>query len=95
MKIKVINFIHNDKPMHLKVDAELGETVNHLQQKYGHIKIHSIYPDEGPIIKFSPLAKSTEFVADKYFRCVLTVSSFLFCLVVAYVLVKEGVYKHY
>lgn len=94
MKIKVINFVHKDKPMHLRADAELGLTVDHLQKKYGDIQIHSIYPDNGPMIKFSPMASPKEFVTDKYFRCVLAVSGFLFCLVVAYILVKEGVYKH-
>lgn len=81
--------------MHMRVDAELGDTVNHLKKKYGDIHIHSVYPDNGPMIQFTPLASPAEFVSDRYFRCVLSVSGLLFCLVVAYILVKEGVYKQY
>ena len=93
MKIKIINFIQNDKRMHLRVDAELGETVNHLQEKYGQIRIHSVYSEDGTMIKFTPIATSDEFVTTSYLRCVLTTTGFLFCLALAYVLVKHGVYK--
>ena len=94
MRIKVINFDYNKKQMHMRVDAELGDTVNHLRKKYGDIHIHSVYPEDGPMIKFTPPATPEEFVSDNRFCCI-SVLTFVFCFVVVYVLVQEGVFKKY
>ena len=61
MKIKVINFLLNGKRMHLQADAELGVTVQHLKHKFKDFQVHSIHPEEGPIIIFKPPAHADEF----------------------------------
>lgn len=61
MIIKVINFLDGEKRMHLKPDAELGLTIQHLKRKFKDLKVHSIHPEEGPIIIFKPPADADEF----------------------------------
>ncbi len=96
MKIKVINFLHNGKKMHLKEDAELGQTINHLKKKFGQIEIHSIYPKDGPILYFTPPAKASELAPDfSYFKCLVSILFFIFLLFVAHLTIKYGYYKNY
>ena len=82
--------------MHIVADAELGQTVNHLQQKYGEVEIHSVYPKDGPIVYFTPPVKASELVPNvSCTRCILASLIFLSFLVVAYFAVKYGYYTNH
>ncbi len=77
--------------MHILADAELGLTVNHLQQKYGEVEIHSVYPKDGPIVYFTPPAKASELVPNMYSKT-YTFALLFFLSLVAYITVKYGYY---
>lgn len=83
MIIKVINFLDGDTKMHLKADAELGAAVNHLKQKFKDVKIHSIHPEEGPIIIFKPPAAAEEFEGEDFswfgLFCVICIVIIIIC----------------
>lgn len=57
MKIKLVNFLSNSKKLHLKCESNLYAVLKHLKSKYETVQIHSIHPDEGPLIVFKPIAK--------------------------------------
>lgn len=96
MKIRVINFLYNEKKMHIRTDAELGRTVNHLKEKFGEVEIHSVYQKNGTVLYFTPPAKASELVPDtSCMRCLLSLLFFLSFLIVAYFTVKYGYYTNH
>ena len=60
MKIKVVNFLSNSEKFHLKCDSNLGVVLKHLKSKYEDIRIHSVHPDEGPIVIFKPIVEISD-----------------------------------
>lgn len=95
MKIKVINYVYNKKRMHLKQDTELGLVVKHLKKKYGNIEIHSVYPENGPMLYFNPPA-STDELSTSYpcTRCLVSILIYGILFFVCYLIVKHRYYKH-
>jgi len=60
MKIKVVNFLSDSEKFHLKCDSNLDVVLQHLKSKYKNIRIHSVHPDEGPIVIFKPIAEISD-----------------------------------
>ena len=60
MKIKIVNFIKNSQKFHLKCDASLHTVLKYLKSKYEDIRIHSVHPEEGPIVIFKPIAEISD-----------------------------------
>lgn len=82
--------------MHIRTDAELGRTVNHLKEKFGEVEIHSVYQKNGTVLYFTPPAKASELVPDRScMRCLLSLLLFLSFLIVAYFAVKFGYYRNH
>ena len=63
MKIKVVNFLSDSKKYHLKCDSNLDVVLQHLKSMYVDIRIHSVHPDEGPIVIFKPIAEISDIEA--------------------------------
>ena len=60
MKIKLVNFLINSEKFHMKCDSNLHAVLQHLKSEYRDIRIHSVHPDEGPILIFKPIAKISD-----------------------------------
>ncbi len=95
MKIKVINYIYNKKRMHLKQDAELGLVVKHLKEKYGNVEIHSVYPEDGPMVYFHPPSNTDELYSHyPCTRCLVSILMYGIFFFICYLIVQHGYYKY-
>lgn len=92
--MKTINFVQNEKKMHLETQAELCHALQHLQNKYGDIKVHSVYTEDGSVTSFDPMKPATE-LYDTYPRHWIQLILCVLFIGVCYVAIKWANYRNY